>query len=129
MGADVDNSAPTAGLPSNAGSTLNHFRARPTFLMVGTLEPRKGHVQTLDAFEQLWQSGDDINLVIVGKQGWMVEELFEFNDKKSAEVIAVAVKKWLHLYQQDQHPQSCNMLWLTWRESVKNLTKVLLDGL
>jgi glycosyltransferase involved in cell wall biosynthesis len=45
------------------------------FLMVGTLEPRKGHEQVLDAFEMLWQSDLPVNLVIVGKQGWMVEEL------------------------------------------------------
>lgn len=45
--------------------------------MVGTLEPRKGHKQVLDAFECLWQSGTDANLVMVGKQGWMVESLIE----------------------------------------------------
>jgi glycosyltransferase involved in cell wall biosynthesis len=38
--------------------------------MVGTLEPRKGHAQTLAAFEQLWQQGIDVNLIMVGKQGW-----------------------------------------------------------
>jgi glycosyltransferase involved in cell wall biosynthesis len=43
--------------------------------MVGTLEPRKGHAQTLAAFEILWQAGRDINLVIVGKPGWMMEAL------------------------------------------------------
>ena len=43
--------------------------------MVSTVEPRKGHEQVLDAFEQLWDSGFDANLVIVGKQGWHVEAL------------------------------------------------------
>jgi glycosyltransferase involved in cell wall biosynthesis len=43
---------------------------RPTFLMVGTLEPRKGYLQTIDAFTQLWDQGVDVNLVIVGKEGW-----------------------------------------------------------
>lgn len=46
-----------------------------SFLMVGTLEPRKGHSQVLDAFEILWHSNEKINLVIVGKQGWMVDAL------------------------------------------------------
>jgi hypothetical protein len=29
----------------------------PAFLMVGTLEPRKAHAQTLAAFELLWHQG------------------------------------------------------------------------
>jgi glycosyltransferase involved in cell wall biosynthesis len=41
--------------------------------MVGTIEPRKAHAQALAAFELLWQKGIDVNLVIVGKQGWMVD--------------------------------------------------------
>lgn len=40
------------------------------FLMVGTLEPRKGHLQTLDAFELLWRQGEQVELVIVGHEGW-----------------------------------------------------------
>lgn len=47
----------------------------PAFLMVGTLEPRKAQAQALAAFELLWGRGEQINLVIVGKQGWRVEEL------------------------------------------------------
>ncbi|MEN6587088.1 MAG: glycosyltransferase [Sulfuricella sp.] len=70
LGADVENSAPTYGLPKNAGKTLAQISARPSFLMVGTIEPRKGYLQTLEAFTQLWQEGHDINLVIVGKEGW-----------------------------------------------------------
>ncbi|QNA90325.1 glycosyltransferase family 4 protein [Massilia sp. Dwa41.01b] len=38
--------------------------------MVGTIEPRKGHLQTLAAFEQLWAEGEQVNLVIVGNEGW-----------------------------------------------------------
>ena len=75
LGADVQNSGPTRGLPDNAKQVLQEFARRPTFLMVGTIEPRKGQAQTLDAFELLWKQGVDANLVIVGKQGWMVEQL------------------------------------------------------
>lgn len=74
LGADVDHSQPTQGIPADAGIRLDQLRARPSFLMVGTLEPRKGHTQVLDAFEQLWDSGADVNLAIVGKEGWMVED-------------------------------------------------------
>jgi len=77
LGADVDGSAPTRGLPANAQEVLTTLKKRPSFLMVGTLEPRKGHLQVLEAFERLWNSGNDINLAIVGKHGWMVDRLVE----------------------------------------------------
>ncbi len=48
---------------------------RPSFLAVGTLEPRKGHRQCLDAFDRLWAQGHDVNLVFVGHEGWMVDDL------------------------------------------------------
>jgi glycosyltransferase involved in cell wall biosynthesis len=69
-GADLENSAPTRGLPSDAEKTLSAFTQRPTFLMVGTIEPRKGYLQTLQAFDRVWAQGVDANLVIVGKEGW-----------------------------------------------------------
>lgn len=75
LGADIDNSHPTQSLPPDASITLDQLRARPSFLMVGTLEPRKGHAQVLDAFDYLWRSGVAVNLVIVGKQGWLIDEL------------------------------------------------------
>ena len=43
--------------------------------MVGTLEPRKGHLQALQAFEMLWAEGTDVALVIAGFPGWMTEVL------------------------------------------------------
>jgi glycosyltransferase involved in cell wall biosynthesis len=70
-GADLDRSAPSLGMPSDAPQTLAALKARPTFLMVGTIEPRKGYLQTLRAFDALWAQGVDVNLVIVGKEGWM----------------------------------------------------------
>ncbi|XRJ14242.1 glycosyltransferase [Acidithiobacillus ferridurans] len=71
LGADVvDNGNPSRGLPSDAPQTLRSLADRPSFLMVGTIEPRKGVLQTLQAFNQLWAQGVDSNLVIVGKEGW-----------------------------------------------------------
>ncbi|MCX5824883.1 MAG: glycosyltransferase family 1 protein [Deltaproteobacteria bacterium] len=77
LGADLENSAPTRGLPDDANHVLEELARRPTFLTVGTVEPRKGQVQVLGAFELLWREGIDANLVIVGRQGWMVESLVE----------------------------------------------------
>ncbi|WP_051690741.1 glycosyltransferase [Acidithiobacillus thiooxidans] len=70
LGADVDKSNPSFGLPIDAAQTLHSMTARPSFLMVGTIEPRKGYLQTLHAFDLLWAQGVDCNLVIVGKEGW-----------------------------------------------------------
>ena len=64
-------------LPDDAERTLSYLSGGVTFLMVGTLEPRKGHAQVLDAFETLWSEGRKVNLVIVGKQGWLVSELIK----------------------------------------------------
>lgn len=75
LGADVESSSPTTGLPENATRTLQILADRTSFLSVGTLEPRKGHLQMLAAFERLWAQGMDINLVLVGKLGWMMDVL------------------------------------------------------
>ena len=44
------------------------------FLMVGTIEPRKGHPTVLAAFEELWRQGSPDHLVLVGARGWMMDE-------------------------------------------------------
>lgn len=46
----------------------------PMLLMVGTIEPRKGHRQVLEALEACWHQQTAINLVIVGKQGWQMDD-------------------------------------------------------
>jgi glycosyltransferase involved in cell wall biosynthesis len=65
----------SAGLPTDFKALLHAIRARKSLLMVGTLEPRKGHAEVMSAFERLWQQGADINLVIVGRPGWKTERL------------------------------------------------------
>ena len=64
-------------MPHDAAQTLKLLQSKTSFLTVGTLEPRKGQQQTLAAFELLWRQQVDVNLVIVGKKGWMVDELAE----------------------------------------------------
>lgn len=75
MGADIEGSAPSQGLPDDAMYTLQQLSQRPTFVMVGTLEPRKGHAEAFEAAKGLWESGADFNLIIVGKRGWKVDDL------------------------------------------------------
>lgn len=69
------------GADWSAGSDLaqedalpNGMGDRPTLLMVGTIEPRKGHVQGLRAFESLWSKESQVNLLIVGRPGWLSED-------------------------------------------------------
>ncbi|SEE35294.1 glycosyltransferase family 4 protein [Pseudomonas coleopterorum] len=75
LGADIDQSMPSTGVPESPGLRIESLSPSPSFLMVGTLEPRKGHAQALDAFELLWKAGHNANLIIVGKHGWLVDEL------------------------------------------------------
>jgi glycosyltransferase involved in cell wall biosynthesis len=75
LGADLDASGSSGGIPDSAMPLLERLERAPAFLMVGTVEPRKGHLQVLRAFEHLWASGREATLVIVGKRGWMVDEL------------------------------------------------------
>lgn len=77
LGADITKPTSAEGTTAIPKNVLSSLQARPSFLMVGTVEPRKGHAQVLDAFELLWASQQDANLLIVGKQGWMVEALVE----------------------------------------------------
>jgi glycosyltransferase involved in cell wall biosynthesis len=73
LGADIASSVPTVGVPPDANEVISRLSSSPTFLMVGTIEPRKGYVQALAAFEDLWAEGVEVNLVIVGRQGWKME--------------------------------------------------------
>jgi glycosyltransferase involved in cell wall biosynthesis len=77
LGSEAPVSSKTLGLPADSEIILNNFSKRTTFLSVGTIEPRKGHLQTLTAFEKLWAQGVNVNLVLVGKHGWNVDLLVE----------------------------------------------------
>lgn len=77
LGADLDAAAPPDTVTAKEAAALGELGLRPSLLMVGTLEPRKMHAQALDALEALWRAGTDASLVIVGKQGWMMDALAE----------------------------------------------------
>lgn len=65
-----------AGLGTPLGERSSNS-LRQSVLMVGTVEPRKGHAQVLEAFEQLWAQGHDVTLVIAGREGWHVASLVQ----------------------------------------------------
>lgn len=53
------------------------WRDGPTFIMVGTIEPRKRHAAALEAFSKLWEAGVAANLLMVGRIGWEVDAFIE----------------------------------------------------
>ncbi|WP_170000914.1 glycosyltransferase [Campylobacter sp. RM16189] len=83
LGHDIRSSNPILGIDDDSRKVLKKIIEKPTFIMVGTVEPRKGHDAAIAAFDALWQRGLDINLVIVGKMGWMVNDLFKTVDSHS----------------------------------------------
>jgi glycosyltransferase involved in cell wall biosynthesis len=44
---------------------------------VSTVEPRKAHLQLIEAFDNLWAEGIDMQLNIVGNEGWLVDDLIQ----------------------------------------------------
>ncbi|MCS6997517.1 MAG: glycosyltransferase [Casimicrobiaceae bacterium] len=75
LGADFLTDDATSGLPVGNGRDRAAIRTKPCFLMVGTIEPRKGHALVLAAFERLWRAGYDFGLVVAGRPGWCTESL------------------------------------------------------
>jgi len=73
LGGDIATTGDAGVLAPGEAAALQRLRNLPSFLMVGTLEPRKGHAQALEAFEQLWGDGENVALVVVGLPGWMTD--------------------------------------------------------
>jgi glycosyltransferase involved in cell wall biosynthesis len=67
LGADLPVVEPVpVGLPPQVGRFL---------LVVGTIEPRKNQRLAIEAFDRLARRHGDLALVLVGKQGWLTEDL------------------------------------------------------
>lgn len=67
LGADFSETPPIAvDLPSEIGRFI---------IVVGTIEPRKNQQIVLDVFDELRHQYPDLGLVLVGKEGWMVDDL------------------------------------------------------
>ncbi len=54
---------------------IPHMNPPKTIITVGTIEPRKGHQEIIEAFDLLLKSKENYNLFIVGRYGWESEEL------------------------------------------------------
>jgi len=52
------------------GFMERHSLTRPFILNVGVLEPRKNHVLLVELLKRLRESGEQIDLVMIGREGW-----------------------------------------------------------
>lgn len=75
IGSDITSDNFTKGIPHDAEKLFQKLKSRPSILSVSTVEPRKAYGQMLSAFEILWNSGIDVNFIIVGRPGWKVDQL------------------------------------------------------
>ncbi len=77
MGSDIVWSLPSRGADTETTALIERLKNQKFILMVGTIEPRKGYSDALDAMEVLWENYDQTSLVIVGKKGWKTIKLQE----------------------------------------------------
>ncbi|WP_458098526.1 glycosyltransferase [Roseomonas sp. WA12] len=77
LGADFHATSPEVEFSSEVSAALEAAKQRPTVVMTGTVEPRKGYIQAFEAFEALWDAGEDVGLTVVGKLGWQMDAFAE----------------------------------------------------
>ncbi len=75
LGVELDGPATERQVRTKVSSVFSP--ARPVYLVVGTLEPRKNHAYLLQVFRELWDAGNNSTLLMMGRIGWMCEELLE----------------------------------------------------
>ncbi len=73
LGADLPAAVNQSPSTERVGALVS--QGVPYGLVVGTLEPRKNHIASLRAMEQLWARGCQAHLVWVGRVGWMASNL------------------------------------------------------
>ncbi|MCX5700950.1 MAG: glycosyltransferase [Candidatus Omnitrophica bacterium] len=53
------------------------FQRKDIYITVGTIEPRKNHKYLLDVFDLVWRQQLNVTLCIIGKKGWLSEQIME----------------------------------------------------
>lgn len=78
LGANFSNTS------ANSASSIKKFKdidfEHPVFFMVGSVEPRKGHLEVIEAMTELWDNGYKGSLVIAGARGWNNELVVEITN-------------------------------------------------
>ena len=63
--------------PAVAASGHAPLIGRRPWLMVGTIEPKKGHREAIAVFEALWTNGYERPLAIIGSRGWLGDAIID----------------------------------------------------
>lgn len=74
LGFDLDGGSPKIEIRKEFVSLFHEGPSSHTYLMVGSINPRKNHALALDAFDRLWKQGSNARLLIIGNAGWMTED-------------------------------------------------------
>lgn len=109
-GADIVNSVPVSSRNISAEElhVLEQIVSRPSFLMVGTIEPRKAYQQAIEAFSLLWAQGVDINLIIVGREGWKdVPHSLRRNIPQTIQTLRTHPERGKHLFWLEDADDDC----------------------
>lgn len=72
------------GLKQNISEKPKSFMSK-YILFVGTLQPRKNIVRLVEAFSKIKDKHKDLKLTIVGKKGWLFEEILKSPKKYNVE--------------------------------------------
>lgn len=75
LGADFESKLKNADEPVRDWPEMLWDDSSSVFMMVGTIEPRKGHAFVLEVFESRWKLGLKDKLLIIGRVGWSSESL------------------------------------------------------
>lgn len=63
---------------TNGATALKALLGDGPLLMVGSIEPKKGHIPVIRTLEAMWAAGYRRDLVIVGRVGWMEGEIVDY---------------------------------------------------
>jgi glycosyltransferase involved in cell wall biosynthesis len=61
---------------TNVSDNKEKSKVKPYFIYIGTIQPRKNLENTILAFHRFLQNEPNYSLYIVGKKGWLFEEIF-----------------------------------------------------
>lgn len=75
LGCTLDTDTGRADVRPEVRAALGGSARGTAYLTVGTLEPRKNHRLILDAFDRGWVGAPDARLCLVGRAGWLCDDL------------------------------------------------------
>lgn len=81
LGADKSIAKSTGTVRTSVKQYFEQDGNQPVYLLVSTIEPRKNHQYLLDAFDIAWRQGTQAKLCIVGRIGWLNDDIMTRLDR------------------------------------------------